>query len=201
MCEPVSLAAATTALSLYQQDQVAKGTNEFNSATFKGNRERATREGALATSALISRTMQERTAASVENQKVQSQTDYAISQASNALLESGASGASARAVVREFSSRGAKFQGGQNINRKIADAQFTAESTAINSQTQGRIESARRAKVARPSFLNALVQIGGSAAGAYFSTPGYKAKQLANASVSSPLGSPEPFYGVNFQQG
>lgn len=168
MCDPltltaVGLATASGVASTIQADQAAKDQNEFNERMFETNKELATAEAANAHEALVARSRQEREASAQEITHVSREADLARSAGTVAALESGVAGASVEAIIEDFDRQEAEFVNATQRNTRFRDEQFERDSLSIQTQRTGRIESARRAEVPRPNFLNSLLQIGSSA--------------------------------------
>jgi len=147
-------------MAAYQADQSARDTNSYNSQTFKNNRQLAVNESVNSHEAMIAQVDEENQVSASEIASVRLEGDLARAAAATGSLESGASGLSSQAIQGDLTRQETAFVETTRRNSQFRDEQFERTSSAVQTQTQGRIESARRAKVARPLFLNSALQVG-----------------------------------------
>jgi len=176
MCEPVSatmaaLAVVSTATGAAQADANARATNQYNEEMFERNKLMAEHASVEQHVGLASARSQEREVDQREALQVSKEADMARSTARVAALESGNSGASLESLLDDFDRQEADYVVTTKRNQRFADEQFEANSSAIAAGAEGRIDSARRAEVARPSFLNTALQMGAAGLSAHALNP------------------------------
>lgn len=172
MCEPVSLAiasfavsAASTVSGYMAQSQAADQQN----ALYEANRKNAIAAHEDTNRALTNRQSQEMDAAAAE--KFDVALDAKKARATNVVAagEAGVSGLSVEALLREFSGREARYVDRVDENLDMSMAQLQDEKRASGFRTVDRINSVQRA--VKPSFLDAGLKIAGAGLDAY---TGYK---------------------------
>ena len=187
MCEATTamlvvggIAAAASAASIAQQDKAGRELNKHNNRQFKENRRNAIEAGADAHEALGARAAQSAEARADRIASVKQEADAARSTATVAALESGASGAGVNALLGDFERQENEFVNKTMRNQDFEDDQFVRDSDSIQTGQATRIEAGRKRQVARPNFLNSMLQVGNagvsSGLGAYGAAGGFLPK-------------------------
>lgn len=174
MCDPLSLTAASFALSAasagggYLQSKAnAKATEAYQKQTFEVNKSLADANAVRAYAALQRRAIEENAMASKSVQNVVDQARQAQGAARTASGEAGTSGNSVDQVYQDFARQEAEYTGTIIRQRVFNTAQLEAEGKAIQLGQQAQIQNAVPQPIEQPNFLGALLRIGEAGTQAY----------------------------------
>lgn len=171
MCNPLALALSSFGL----QTVGALSSASAQAQMYKQNAENARRSAVNQYGANQQRMMQEQQAAAAEQDQVSREARMAASTANVAAGEAGVSGNSVNNSIRSMYARADQYnaQVGKNLDWTLA--QLQSEQAGVQYQAQDRIDS-----VARPSFADTMLRIGGAAldsTGTYYQMKNYMGKK------------------------
>lgn len=176
MCDPVSatmaaVSIASTAASLYAQDQQAGAQKKYQEKMADANNAMAAANNASALAAYDQdshqqnlRIQQEREAASEEMQDIQRE---ALEKRGQAVASSHSV---ADALMRDFSRQEARYKDSVRHNFDMTALQIEGQKTASQAKAQDRINQASSyvaSPIDQPDYLGAGLQIAGGALDAY----------------------------------
>ena len=169
MCDPLSMigfgiAAASQVVSYQGQAVAAEQQNQL----YRDNAARANQSARDQMFQTQQRMLQEQEAAASEKIDTSREARAAKATASVAAGESGVTGLSVDALMREFDGRAAEANDRIDQNTEWSMTQLNNEMKGIRANTEDRINSVQRA--AKPSFWDAGLRIAGAGLDSYSSS-------------------------------
>lgn len=175
MCDPVSIMAASVAMSaasagagIFNQQQAQKAERR----NFDFVKRQASLDANATYSQLARRQEQENVAAS---QAVQENLDRSISASSSARVAAaaaGASGASVAALMRDYEMSRMGYAQRVSRQRMLSEAEYKQANKGVQAQYSERVYSASP-KLPGPDYLGAALQIGQTAIQGYYNATTY----------------------------
>lgn len=160
-----AMSAVSAVAGFAAQQQQAEAQNQH----YRNNRDAANKAAVNSYAANQNRALQERKAASQEQQNLQTDAMRARSTATVAAGEAGVTGLSVDALIADYYGQEGRYERTLSNNYQMQAEYLRSEQEVTRAQAEGRINSVQQAQP--PSFADAAIRIFGGAIDAY---GGYK---------------------------
>ena len=171
MCEPITiataLAVATTAFTVYSEDQKVDAQNKFNKQTAQEGSRLANESFITQAGLARERDAQNTEAASQDLTESAKKAAQARATERVSAGEAGVAGVSVDALINDFYRQEGTYSDSVAHNNELSSAQTGAELLGFRSTALDRSLSLRRPNEARPSYLAAGLTAGGQVANGY----------------------------------
>lgn len=175
MCNPLAagvVMGGATGANFIQGSQAARAQNRFGKAQYAANKEEAIKAMVESFKGGQTRISQERVSTAQALQELTRQA--AEARGTVKAQSSTVSGNSVDALIDDYTRQEAIREEVLSTNLANTETEIIQGFDVIRSNTESRIRSGIPQPVQQPSFLNAAIQIGSSALGAYGMAGGFK---------------------------
>ena len=160
MCDPASMAVATTGAQLYSQGQNARTEGEYKRLVYAENAKIATVDAVSAYQQIQQRQIQEGEKASQSIQAAHKQATLASGRLITSMAEAGVAGNTAAALLGDFQRQEADYVQTTIRNQAFLDDQLKLDMQGVEYKRRAAVLSGTSTPAAPPDYLNAGIRLG-----------------------------------------